>query len=147
MARPTDDLKESKIILRINAETREKLEKEAEKAKISLSQHIRNIISGEKEENSVLQNQDYEDSLSKWGINEEYLADLSTMAGFMGGSVGEMIRLLDEAVNEGAITFENGRYIGVPKCDLNELEEACHERGIGMQEAIDKTVKKLRSGK
>ena len=147
MARPTDDLKESKIILRINAETREKLEKEAEKAKISLSQHIRNIISGEKEENSVLQNQNYEDSLSKWGINEEYLADLSTMAGFMGGSVGEMIRLLDEAVNEGMITFENGRYIGVPKCDLNELEEACHDRGIGMQEAIDKTVKSLRSGK
>lgn len=147
MARPTDDLKESKIILRINAETREKLEKEAEKEKISLSQHIRNIISGKKEENSVLQNQNFEDSLSKWGINEEYLADLSTMAGFMGGSVGEMIRLLDEAVNEGTITFENGRYIGVPKCNLNELEEACHERGIGMQEAIDKTVKNLRSGK
>ena len=147
MARPTDDLKESKIILRINAETREKLEKEAEKAKISLSQHIRNIISGEKEENSVLQNQNYEDGLSKWGINEEYLADLSTMAGFMGGSVGEMIRLLDEAVNEGAITYEGGKYIGVPEYDLSNLEEACHERGIGMQEAIDKTVKNLRSGK
>lgn len=102
-----------------------------------------------KAESVYTQNSEEKSSLllKKWNIDEKDLEDLATMATFMGGSVGEMIHLFDEAVNEGAITYEGGKYIGVPEYDLSKLEEACHERGIGMQEAIDKTVKSLRSGK
>ena len=86
-------------------------------------------------------------SPNKYEIDEKILDDLATMQMFMGGSVAEMIRLFDEAVNEGVIAYENGRYVGVPDVDLESFYEVCHERGVEPQEAIDKLVLDMRKGK
>ena len=115
-----------------------------------LNEQIECYLFGEKGDKGVnpqKKSEKTELSLNKWGIDEKILEDMATMIPFMGESVAEMIRLMDAALNEGMITYENGRYIGTPEIYLDDLKEACHERGIGMQEAIDKTVKNLRSGK
>lgn len=75
------------------------------------------------------------------------LEEIESMAKFFGMDGGELLKGVCEGLMDGNLTVENGKVVGVPKINLDNLEEACHERGIGMQEAIDKTVKSLRSGK
>lgn len=75
------------------------------------------------------------------------LEEIDSMAKFFGMTGGEMLKGVCEGLTDGNLTVENGKVVGVPEIDLDNLKEACHERGIGMQEAIDKTVKSLRSGK
>lgn len=82
----------------------------------------------------------------KTGLTPE-IKEIESMANFFGLTLNEMLKKIYEGLNDGTLTIENGRIVGVPEVNLEKLEEACHERGIGMQEAIDKTVKNLRSGK
>ena len=86
-------------------------------------------------------------SHSKYNINEKILDDLATMQTFMGGSVEEMIRLFDEAVNEGIINYENGKLVGVPDIDLNRFKEACHDINRDPQEILDKVVVMIEKGR
>ena len=73
--------------------------------------------------------------------------EIESMAVFFGFTLDEMLKMIYNGLNDGYLTVENGKIVGLPEVDLDNLKEACHERGIGMQEAIDKTVKNLRSGK
>lgn len=75
------------------------------------------------------------------------LEEIESMAVFFGFTLDEMLKMIYEGLNDGYLTVENGKIVGLPEVNLDNLKEACHERGIGMQEAIDKTVKNLRSGK
>ncbi len=75
------------------------------------------------------------------------LEEIDSMAKFFGMDGGELLKGVCAGLMDGNLTVENGKVVGVPEIDLDNLKEACHERGIGMQEAIDKTVKNLRSGK
>lgn len=75
------------------------------------------------------------------------LEEIDSMAKFFGMDVGDLLKGVCAGLMDGNLTVENGKVVGVPEIDLENLKEACHERGIGMQEAIDKTVKNLRSGK
>ena len=75
------------------------------------------------------------------------LEEIDSMAKFFGMDGGELLKGVCDGLMDGNLTVENGKVVGVPEIDLDNLKEACHERGIGMQEAIDKTVKNLRSGK
>ncbi len=75
------------------------------------------------------------------------LKEVESMAKFFGMDVGDLLKGVCAGLMDGNLTVENGKVVGVPEIDLDNLKEACHERGIGMQEAIDKTVKNLRSGK
>lgn len=75
------------------------------------------------------------------------LEEIDSMAKFFGMDGGELLKGVCDGLMDGNLTVENGKVVGVPEINLEKLEEACHERGIGMQEAIDKTVKNLRSGK
>lgn len=75
------------------------------------------------------------------------LEEIDSMAKFFGMDGGELLKGVCDGLMDGNLTVENGKVVGVPEVNLEKLEEACHERGIGMQEAIDKTVKNLRSGK
>ena len=86
-------------------------------------------------------------SHSKYNINEKILDDLATMQTFMGGSVEEMIRLFDEAVNEGIINYEHGKLVGVPDIDLNRFKEACHDINRDPQEILDKVVVMIEKGR
>lgn len=87
-----------------------------------------------------------EKNSEKTGLTPE-IKEIESMANFFGLTLNEMLKKIYEGLNDGTLTIENGRIVGVPEVNLEKLEEACHERGIGMQEAIDKTVKNLRSGK
>ena len=75
------------------------------------------------------------------------LEEIDSMAKFFGMTGGDLLKGVCDGLMDGHLTVENGKVVGVPEVNLEKLEEACHERGIGMQEAIDKTVKNLRSGK
>lgn len=75
------------------------------------------------------------------------LEEIDSMAKFFKMDGRELLKGVCDGLMDGNLTVENGKVVGVPEVNLEKLEEACHERGIGMQEAIDKTVKNLRSGK
>ena len=130
MARPTSDPKSSKIIIRINNETRERLEKGAKRCGISLSQHIRGILSG---------NNTPKDS--------DDLKDIRQMARCFGVETGDLLHQVCEGLNDGSLTSENGKVRGVPDIDLTDFYEVCHERGVRPQEALDKLVQNMRRGK
>ena len=80
----------------------------------------------------------------RWNIDEADLMDLDSMSRFMGGDVRTMIHLFDEAVNEGVIRYDQGRYVGVEDVELEDLYEICREQNVNPQEVIDKAVKAMR---
>lgn len=89
-----------------------------------------------------------EKSEKKSGISpNKDLEEIESMAKYFGMSTEEVLKGIYNGLNDGYLTVEDGKIVGLPEVDLDNLKEACHERGIGMQEAIDKTVKNLRSGK
>lgn len=75
------------------------------------------------------------------------LEEIESMAKFFGMDVGELLKGVCDGLMDGNLTVENGKVVGVPEVNLEKLEEACHERGIGMQEAIDKLVLTMKKGK
>lgn len=81
---------------------------------------------------------------NRWNIDEADLMDLDSMSRFMGGDVRTMIHLFDEAVNEGVIRYDQGRYVGVEDVELEDLYEICREQNVNPQEVIDKAVKAMR---
>ena len=81
---------------------------------------------------------------SKYHIDEDILDDLATMQTFAGGSVGEMIRRFDEALNNGSIICEDGKFRGVPEIYLGDFKEKCREMNIEPQKALDKWVKEMK---
>lgn len=138
MARPTEEKKEKTIKLRISEELYGEI---ASKGR-NLSETIREILRN----SFVPQNSDEKNPKSGLTPSRE-VQEIESMANFFGFSLDEMLKKIYDGLNEGTLTIENGKIVGVPEVDLDNLKEACHERGIGMQEAIDKTVKNLRSGK
>ena len=109
-----------------------------------LNEQIECYLSGEKVDRGVNPQKNSEKS----GLTpNKDLEEIESMAKFFGMTGGEMLKGVCEGLMDGNLTVENGKVVGVPEIDLENLKEACHERGIGMQEAIDKTVKSLRSGK
>lgn len=81
---------------------------------------------------------------SKYAIDEAVLDDLATMQSFAGGSVGEMIRRFDEALNAGLIVCEGGQFKGMPEIYLDDFKDKCRDLNIDPQKAIDKWVKEMR---
>ena len=86
-------------------------------------------------------------SLNKWKIDERDLEDLDTMRNFCGGSVGVMIHLFDLAVNEGVLTYDNGRFIGNSDINLSHFKDVCHDLNRDPQEVMDKIVGLMEKGR
>lgn len=138
MARPTEEKKEKTIKLRISEELYGEI---ASKGR-NLSETIREILRN----SFVPQNSDEKNQKSGLTPSKE-VKEIESMAVFFGFTLDEMLKMIYNGLNDGYLTVEDGKIVGLPEVDLDNLKEACHERGIGMQEAIDKTVKNLRSGK
>ena len=138
MARPTEEKKERTVKLRISEELYGEI---ASKGR-NLSETIREILRN----SFVPQNNSEKNQKSGLTPNKD-LEEIDSMAKFFGMDGGELLKGVCDGLMDGNLTVENGKVVGVPEINLEKLEEACHERGIGMQEAIDKTVKSLRSGK
>lgn len=138
MARPTEEKKEKTIKLRISEELYGEI---ASKGR-NLSETIREIL-----RNSFVP-QNSEEKIQKSGLApSKEVKEIESMAVFFGFTLDEMLKMIYNGLNDGYLTVEDGKIVGLPEVDLENLKEACHERGIGMQEAIDKTVKNLRNGK
>lgn len=138
MARPTEEKKEKTIKLRISEELYGEI---ASKGR-NLSETIREILRN----SFVPQNSDEKNPKSGLTPSKE-VKEIESMAIFFGFTLDEMLKMIYNGLNDGYLTVEDGKIVGLPEVNLENLKEACHERGIGMQEAIDKTVKSLRSGK
>lgn len=138
MARPTDEKKGKMIKIRISEELYEGLSLKG----TNLSETIRKIL----KDSFVPQNSDGKNQKSGLTPSKE-VKEIESMAVFFGFTLDEMLKMIYNGLNDGYLTVEDGKIVGLPEVDLDNLKEACHERGIGMQEAIDKTVKNLRSGK
>lgn len=132
MARPTNDKKETTIILRVNVETKDRLTREADMEHISLSEYLRKKLG----DNSVIQND----------ISPE-MRDTIQMLALYGISFDKFLGMMHESLENGDITIENGGLKTKDSLDLERLYDACHERGIDPQETIDKTVEMIRRGK
>jgi hypothetical protein len=138
MARPTEEKKEKTIKLRISEELYGEI---ASKGR-NLSETIREIL-----RNSFVPQNSGEKNQKSGLTPSKEVKEIESMAVFFGFTLDEMLKMIYNGLNDGYLTVEDGKIVGLPEVNLDNLKEACHERGIGMQEAIDKTIKILRSGK
>lgn len=154
MGRPTEDKKESSIILRINSDLKRELEGKAQEDGVSLSGYLRNVIQNNfaiHNENSfvihnsevnVIQNvmqNEYEALLD--GVSLDVLNDLSLMATLSGGSLAGLLKDLQEKLNKGLIVLDNGKIQECP-FDYSEFIKRCDDMDLDYQKAMDKLVKK-----
>ena len=79
-----------------------------------------------------------------YGLDEEILKDLDTMARFGGGSVGEIVRMLDEGLNNGSLILGANRIEGKPPINLDRFLERCREVGADPQKVLDKATGGIR---
>ena len=69
------------------------------------------------------------------------------MAVFWGITGSELLKGVYAGLEDGNLSYENGKVVGIPEVDLENLYDVCHERGIEPQEAINKLVLTMRKGK
>ena len=79
--------------------------------------------------------------------HEKELKEIESMAKFFGLTTEDVLKGIFEGLNDGYLTVEGGKIVGVPEVDLTELEEAARERNMTIEVVIDRTIKNLRSGK
>lgn len=75
------------------------------------------------------------------------MRDTIQMLTLYGISFDKFLGMMHESLENGNITIEDGGLKTKDSLDLERLYDACHERGIDPQEAIDKTVKMIGGGK
>lgn len=138
MARPTTDRKGCKIELRINADTRELLEKRSHGR--GMSEYVRGILdealhgNERKELTDKVTNGNYVTDKSNGVIRPE----LTEMINISGGSVDVFMDELCGLVESGEIRLMNGHiaeaYIGL---DMEKFFEACDASGKDPQGVLD----------
>lgn len=77
-------------------------------------------------------------------LDTDILKDLDTMARFGGGSVGEIVRMLDEGLNNGSLILGANRIEGKPPINLDRFLERCREVGADPQKVLDKATGGIR---
>lgn len=81
------------------------------------------------------------------GVLGEEWADTLRMLELWGIPLSDFLQMLHEALENGEISLDGGRIVTKDSLDLERLYDACHEKGIDPQDAIDKTVKMIGGGK
>ena len=76
----------------------------------------------------------------------EDLEEIDSMAKFFGMDGGELLKGVCDGLMDGNLTVENGKVVGVPEVNLDNFKEACHEKGIDLQKALDKATQSIRRG-
>lgn len=74
------------------------------------------------------------------------LEEIDSMAKFFGMDGGDLLKGVCDGLMDGNLTVENGKVAGVPEIDLDNFKEACHEKGIDLQKALDKATQSIRRG-
>lgn len=126
MARPTDDKKASKVILRINDETRKSIEKASQTVGLSMSEYIRDVLTSK-----------HDIDLSKYGITTDIIADLAEMVKLCGGNLGEVLEDTRERLESGELTIDNGHLVMGDEIDLTRLREIAERYHKEPQEVLN----------
>ena len=108
-----------------------------------LNEQIECYLSGEKGGKGVNPQKNSE----KTGLTpNKDLEEIESMAKFFGMDGGELLKGVCAGLMDGNLTVENGKVVGVPEVNLDNFKEACHEKGIDLQKALDKATQSIRRG-
>lgn len=78
-------------------------------------------------------------------INEpEYVHRLKQNGAAYGLSGGELAEKLMDSMDSGKIVYENGEFTCEMEEDISRLRDACHDKGIPVQKAIDTMTQMVR---
>lgn len=138
MARPTNDKKDKTLILRVNAETKEQIEKRAKLSGKSISDYVRDEILGE---NNVIQN---EDDVIQNIMDKAVYKDINDMCRSCQISTHDFYRGVCDLWNSGKLFIEDGKVKSKGEWDLDMFVERCHFINEYPQDVIDKVTKGLR---
>lgn len=114
MARPTDDKKESTVILRLNDDLRGYIEGGAKDAGVSMSEYVRRLITG------GYRNHDLEDMLS-----------------FAHMTMDGAVEWLYDRLSDGEIEVNSDGLRVHEEYNLSELREVCEREGLDVQDVIN----------
>lgn len=137
MGRTTDDKKSSTIILRINDECRNYIEKQASSQGISVSEYMR------------MQIQDQKDGLLRRTHNvmdDSSADDFKSMCFACHIDTNSFFRQVCNLFEKGSIAVERGIVVSKGNYDLTRLEEACERTNQDAQYIIDRITEKLLKG-
>ena len=65
------------------------------------------------------------------------------MASFFGTDTDGLLNGIYEGLNDGTLTFRDGKVVGDTGLELDRLYDICHDMNVDPQEAIDKLVKEM----
>ena len=75
---------------------------------------------------------------------EGAVKEIGLMANYFGVGVDELFDAIFTGLEEGYLSMENGKVIGVPEIDLDEFKEACKDIGAEPETVLKKAVASLR---
>ena len=127
MGRPTTEKKEKTVKLRISEELYGEVVKRGENVSETIRELIRKGIT--QGENNVPQNKSphrLSQNGAAYGLSGEELAD----------------KLMD-AMDEGAIVYEDGRFRAETEYEFGKFISACEDKGVPVQKMIDKCTQMI----
>ena len=137
MPRTTTDKKSKTIILRINDECREYIEKEAQKEDINVSEYLRRQIEDIK--SGMLR--------KSQNVMDDYTADeFKSMCVACRIDTKSFFRQTQKLFNDGLITVDCGIVNVHGKIDSSSFEEACERTNQDPQYIIDRVTEKILKG-
>lgn len=77
------------------------------------------------------------------GVNTDIIDNLSQMASFMWTDLGGLVSALNDGLEDGSLSYENGRLIGQSELKMDRFYEICHDRNLERQKAFDRLVNML----
>lgn len=133
MARPTNDRKDKTLILRVNAETKEKIEKKARISGKSISDYVRDEMLGDSTED-IMQSV----------MDKAVYRDIKRMCELNGYSTHDFYRGVCEMFNEGILYIDEKRLKCKGEWRMEEFVEKCHSINKYPQDVIDMVTRGLR---
>lgn len=84
------------------------------------------------------------DSMGVYPTIDKPIADnLSQMAVFMGTDLSGLVSALNDGLEDGSLSYEDGRLVGQSELKMDRFYEICHDRNLERQKAFDRLVNML----
>lgn len=131
--------------IRINAEDKEYIEGMMAKEGVTWSGAIHKLVS-ERVYPQTSENdmrgvpKEKEDNTS---IPAVIMRDIESMCSLSEITVGDFMRELCEAMNNGDVMYEDGKFTSTEEIDLSRFREACDAKGVPYQKMIDKATQNV----
>ena len=125
------------ISVRLPVEIVDDLNKRLSKEDLTL----RDFLSSYVESGSV--NRESSKSETPLGVNTDITDNLSQMASFMWTDLGGLVSALNDGLEDGSLSYENGRLVGQSELKMDRFYEICHDRNLDRQKAFDRLVNML----